>query len=261
MTAELAADRLERATGSGVPCEPLTDLLGTTDIALAYEAQSILTARRVARGARIIGRKIGLTSEAVQKQVGVDRPDFGVLFDDMRFDDGQLIPSETLLQPKAEAELAFLLSRDILDATDAAALRDCVALAFPAIEVVDSRIAEWRIGITDTVADNASSGVFVVGPVGTPLDEFDTVGVAMTMTRNGETVSSGTGAACLGDPLNALAWLAATAVDIGSPLRAGDLVLSGALGPMVAVHPGESFTAEIAPLGTVTARFSTRGER
>ncbi len=260
MSAELAADRLERATESRVPCAPLTDLLGSTDIARAYEAQSIVTARRIARGARIIGRKIGLTSEAVQRQVGVDRPDFGVLFDDMRFESDEAIPAGMLLQAKAEAEVAFLLSSDLDGDTDAATVRAAVALAFPAIEVVDSRIADWRIGITDTVADNASSGVFVVGAAGTPLDAFDTVGVVMTMTRNGGEVSSGTGAACLGDPLNALAWLAATAIEFGSPLRAGDLILSGALGPMVAAQPGDVFTAVIEPLGSVTARFS-EGER
>jgi 2-keto-4-pentenoate hydratase len=194
----------------------------------------------------------------VQRQIGVDRPDFGVLFDDMSFADGERIPIGRLLQPKAEAEVAFLLASDIDDATDPAAVRDAVALAFPALEIVDSRIADWKIGITDTVADNASSGVFVVGAVGTPLSAVEPVDVTMTLRRgaDGEVVSRGTGADCLGDPLNALAWLAATLLEVGTPLRAGDLVLSGALGPMVPVAPGDVFAADIAPLGTVTARFS-----
>jgi 2-keto-4-pentenoate hydratase len=256
-----AADRLEQASSTGLACAPVSDLLGPSDIDLAYAVQQLLTERRISRGARVVGRKIGLTSEAVQAQIGVDRPDFGVLFDDMRFASGELIPIGRLLQPRAEAEVAFLLRRDILDAGDLAAVRDAVELAFPAIEVVDSRIAEWRIGITDTVADNASSGVFVIGDHGTPLDEAEPVDVRMTMSRGGTEVSTGLGRDCLGDPLAALAWLAATAVQIGNPLRAGDLVLSGALGPMVAAAPGDEFIAVIEPLGSVTARFSERDSR
>ncbi|MDQ0473946.1 2-keto-4-pentenoate hydratase [Labrys wisconsinensis] len=254
-----AVERLERASAARLPCPPIVDLIGPSDIAAAYEVQQHIAARRIAAGARLIGRKIGLTSAAVQAQVGVDRPDFGVLLDDMRYEDGADIPFARLLQPKAEAEVAFLLARDIGDAPDAAAVRGAVALAFPAIEIVDSRIADWRIGITDTVADNASSGVFVIGLAGTPLDAVEPADVTMTLRRNGELVSQGTGRACLDDPLNALAWLARTAIELGAPLRAGDIVLSGALGPMVAVRPGDVFEAAIAPLGTITARFSREG--
>jgi 2-keto-4-pentenoate hydratase len=164
------------------------------------------------------------------------------------------------LQPKAEAEVAFLLKDDILDAGNRAAVRAAVELAFPALEIVDSRIAHWKIGITDTVADNASSGVFVVGAIGTPLHKVEPVDVVMTMRRGDDVVSEGAGRACLGDPLNALVWLAATAIEFGSPLRAGDLVLSGALGPMVTVGPGDVFCADISPLGSVTARFTEREE-
>jgi len=253
---EAAAERLANAARSGVACAPVADLLGPADIDAAYQVQRRLTDRRLAAGARIVGRKIGLTSAAVQRQIGVDRPDFGVLFDDMRYDDGAEIPIGRLLQPKAEAEVAFLLSRDIEDVCDPAAVRAAIGFAYAALEIVDSRIADWRIGITDTVADNASSGVFVIGALGTPLDAFEPADVAMTMRRGGVAVSQGTGRDCLGDPLNALAWLAATAIEVGTPLRAGDLVLSGALGPMVAVSPGDVFDAVIAPLGSVTARFS-----
>ncbi|ADP83343.1 2-keto-4-pentenoate hydratase [Pseudofrankia inefficax] len=258
---DAAVERLELAAASGIACAPLVDLLVDGDIDTAYQVQRQLTERRIAAGARIVGRKIGLTSAAVQRQIGVDRPDFGVLFDDMSYADGELIPVGRLLQPKAEAEVAFLLASDIDDASDPAVVRAAVALAFPALEIVDSRIADWKIGITDTVADNASSGVFVVGATGTPLAEVEPIDVTMSMRRAGadggsEVVSTGTGADCLGDPLNALAWLAATLIEVGTPLRAGDLVLSGALGPMVAVAPGDVFEADIAPLGTVTARFS-----
>jgi 2-keto-4-pentenoate hydratase len=254
---EKAADLLQEAARTGIAIAPL-DGLTPGDIDSAYQVQRLITDRRLASGARLVGRKIGLTSEAIQSQVGVDQPDFGVLFDDMRFEDDELIPYNRLLQPKAEAEVAFVLREDILDADDRDAIRAAVALSFPALEIVDSRIENWQIAITDTVADNASSGVFVVGAQGTPLDEVNPVDVTMTMRKNGEVVSTGAGPACLGDPLNALAWLAATAIRIGEPLRAGDVVLSGALGPMIAVEPGDVFTAEIAPLGTVTARFSQK---
>ncbi|MFD9502998.1 2-keto-4-pentenoate hydratase [Streptomyces sp. NPDC060035] len=251
-----AANRLARAGSTGMPCPPVADLIGPSDIARAYAVQQVTTERRLAAGARIIGRKIGLTSSAVQAQIGVDRPDFGTLFDDMRYGDGELIPYQRLLQPKAEGEVAFLLGHDIPDASDPAGIRAAVHLAYPAVEIVDSRIENWHIGITDTVADNASSGVFVIGDQGRPLNEFEPVRVRMVMRRSGEVVSQGTGQDCLGDPLHALTWLARTAIEFGSPLRAGDLVLSGALGPMVTAGPGDVFEVSIEPLGTVTAHFS-----
>ncbi|MEV1025190.1 fumarylacetoacetate hydrolase family protein [Streptomyces sp. NPDC050264] len=254
--ADAAARRLEEAQATGRACEPIADLIGGDDIALAYEVQQRVTRNRLDRGARLIGRKIGLTSKAVQSQVGVDQPDFGVLFDDMRYADGEVIPYGRLLQPKAEAELAFVLGRDITDVGDPRTVREAVELALPAVEIVDSRIADWRIGITDTVADNASSGVFVLADEGLPLDLFAPADVRMTMRRGKEEVSSGSGRDCLGDPLNALAWLAATAIDVGAPLRAGEVVLSGALGPMAAVCPGDEFEVSIEPFGTLTARFS-----
>lgn len=255
---ERAVERLERAARSGVACEPLTDVIQDGDIATAYRVQSALSARRVDGGARRIGRKIGLTSEAVQRQVGVEQPDFGVLFDDMRFRSGGEIPFSRLLQPKAEAEIAFVLAHDVLDPVDAEGARAAVDLAFAAIEIVDSRISGWRIGIADTVADNASSGVFVLADEGVPIDRFEPADVRMHMLRNGQTVSSGSGRDCLGDPLNALAWLARTAIEFGEPLRAGDIVLSGALGPMADVSPGDEIVASIDPLGTVTISFSGR---
>lgn len=256
-----AAERLRDAAATGTACAPVSDLLGPSDVGLAYEVQQVLTAGRIDAGATRVGRKIGLTSKAVQAQIGVDRPDFGVLFHDMHFGDGAEIPFGRLLQPKAEGEIAFVLGRDITDADDAEQVRAAVDAAYPAVEIVDSRVADWRIGITDTVADNASSGVFVLGEKGTSPDAFDTVGVTMTMRRGGEVVSTGTGRDCLGDPLAALAWLARTAIEIGEPLRAGEIVLSGALGPMVAVTPGDVVEVAIEPLGTVTARFSGKEDR
>ncbi len=253
---EHAAARLLAAQSDGRPTDPVRSLIGNVDIELAYRVQQRVIAARIERGASIVGRKIGLTSEAVQRQVGVDRPDFGVLLDDMWFNDGEVIPMGLLLQPRAEVEIAFVLAADIDGDCDAEALRASVAYASPAIEVVDSRVRDWDIVITDTVADNASSGVFVLGGAQRPLSAFEPREVTMSLKRGGELVSTGVGAACLGDPLAALAWLAGTAAEYGAPLRAGDVVLSGALGPLVPVGPGDTLEASIEPLGTVTASFA-----
>lgn len=253
-----AADRLTEAGRTSVPCEPVRDLLGEEDIDLAYEVQQQLTERRLAEGARIVGRKIGLTSPAVQQQLGVDRPDFGVLFDDMDVTALDEVPSDRLLQPKAEAEIAFVLSADLdADDLDLAAVRAAVDYAVAALEIVDSRVGDWNIKITDTVADNASSGLYVLGTDRLNLDEFEPVDATMRMYVDDELVSEGNGAACLGDPLNALLWLARTAREFGNPLRAGQVVLSGALGPMVPAPRGVTVRAEISSLGTVTAKFSS----
>ncbi|MFI1353068.1 2-keto-4-pentenoate hydratase [Streptomyces sp. NPDC020898] len=254
-----AADRLESAADKKRPCGPVRDLLGSTDVVRAYEVQRLLTARRLTAGAVVTGRKIGLTSPAVQKQLGVDQPDFGVLFADMDVSGRAEVPMSRLLQPKAEAEIAFVLAADLdTDGLDLAAVRAAVGHATPALEIVDSRIADWDITLTDTVADNASSGLYVLGESRLPLDAFEPREATMRMYADGTLVSEGDGAACLGDPLNALLWLARTARDHGDPLRAGQVVLSGALGPMVGVSPGVTVLAEITGLGTVTATFADK---
>lgn len=217
----------------------------------------MLTASRLEDGARVTGRKIGLTSEAVQAQLGVDQPDFGVLFDDMVFRDGELIPMERLLQPRAEAEVAFILGTDLAEGPlDEAQIRSSVSHVVAALEICDSRVSDWDITFGDTVADNASAGLYVLGTQTKTLADCDPAEVAMSMTINGTEVSTGTGAACLGDPLSALAWLARKARELGEPLRAGQTILSGALGPMRSVQAGDVVTATITGLGTVTARFS-----
>jgi 2-keto-4-pentenoate hydratase len=245
---------LQTAADSRTPCAPVRDLLGSADIDLAYIVQENQTAARVTRGARVVGRKIGLTSPAVQRQLGVDRPDFGTLFDDMHVPTGQVVPTDGLLQPRVEAEIAFVLGADI-DAPDD--VRPCIAYAVAALEICDSRIAGWNITITDTIADNASSGLFVLGTDRVELSQFDPVSVTMELSVDGTVASSGTGAACLGDPLNALAWLARAALAVDAPLKAGEIVLSGALGPMVDVRPGMSVRADITQLGRVEAVFAT----
>ncbi|MEU6680137.1 fumarylacetoacetate hydrolase family protein [Streptomyces sp. NPDC046925] len=256
-----AAERLLRATADRVPCPPVRDLIGSDDVKAAYAVQELLTARRLAAGGNITGRKIGLTSPAVQKQLGVDQPDFGVLFADMSVADGASVPLGELLQPKVEAEIAFVLGADLTEgALDATQIRAAVAHAVPALEIVDSRIADWDITFGDTVADNGSSALYVLGTPAKPLTDFEPEEAAMTLERSGETVSTGNGAACLGDPLTALAWLARTARDVGDPLRAGQVVLSGALGPMVPATAGDAFTADISGLGSVSVRFHTASD-
>ncbi|MFW3168775.1 2-keto-4-pentenoate hydratase [Geodermatophilus sp. CPCC 206100] len=255
-----AAERLTAAARTRVPCAPVRDLIGSDDVEQAYAVQRRLTEARLAEGARIVGRKIGLTSPAVQKQLGVDRPDFGVLFEDMDVSGLAEVPSDRLLQPKTEAEIAFVLATDLGDGPlDDEQVRGAVAYATAALEIVDSRIAGWDITFGDTVADNASSGLFVLGENRLPLEDFEPVAATMRMHLDGALVSEGTGAACLGDPLAALAWLARTARELGDPLRAGQVVLSGALGPMAATPPGSVVTAEISGLGSVTATFSKEG--
>lgn len=237
-------ERIERAAGGG-------DL-----ITAAYEVQQINTRRRLEAGARLVGRKIGLTAKAVQRQLGVDQPDFGALFDDMAAGDGEEIAWSRLMQPKVEAEIALVLGRDLdFRRHNIADVISATAYALPAIEVVGSRIANWDIRIADTVADNASASLFVLGTRPVPLSAVDLAACGMSLQRRGEAVSTGTGAACLGNPLNAAVWLADTMARMGTPLRAGDVVLTGALGPMVPVEPGDVLTSQIEGLGSVTAVF------
>lgn len=253
---EDAANRLSGAASSGVPCAPVRDLIGSENLAAAYQVQARFNARR-SHGNTVVGRKIGATSEAVQVQLGVDQPDFGVLFDDMQFANGDVIPFERLLQPRVEAEIAFVLGADLIDGDlDTAQCRAAVGYAVPALEIVDSRIQNWDISFADTVADNASSGLFVLGEDRMNLDEFEPVDVVMGLRVDGELMSSGDGTACLGDPLNALSWLARRAREFGDPLRAGQVILSGALGKISPVSPGSTVRAVIKPLGTVAVTFS-----
>ena len=252
-----AADRIALAARNRQPIAPVRTLIGESDIDLAYAVQQELISRRIEAGAVVVGRKIGLTSPAVQRQLGVDQPDFGVLFADMDMSSEPIVPSHRLLQPKAEAEIAFVLKDDLDgEILSSQEVSSAVDHAVAALEIVDSRIADWDLTIADTVADNASSGLFLLGADRLTLDEFSPRDATMRMYADDTLVSEGDGKACLGDPLLALTWLARTAAAYGNPLRAGQIILSGALGPMVPAPPGTRIRAEIAPLGEVSATFS-----
>jgi 2-keto-4-pentenoate hydratase len=259
-----AAARLADSAETGTPGPPVRDLIGRDDLHAAYAVQRRNAAVRVADGAEVVGRKIGLTSPAVQAQLGVDQPDFGILFADMAHADGADVPADAVLQPRVEAEVAFILKADLAEGPlDDSQVRTAVDYAVAALEVCGSRIAGWDISFGDTVADNASAGAYVLGTEKKTLEEFVPRDVEMSMTVDGEEVSTGNGAACLGDPVNALVWLARQARDLGEPLRAGQVILSGALGPMKPIEHGARVQAHITGLGSVSMTLapSTSGSK
>jgi 2-keto-4-pentenoate hydratase len=254
---EKAAATIREAYASATPCAPLREQFPELSGDDAYKVQDINTRLWEAAGRRIVGKKIGLTSQAVQQQLGVMQPDFGVLFDDMAFGDGDTVSLSKIIQPRIEAEVALVLGRDLdMERPTYADLIRAIDFALPAFEIVGSRIANWDIRFIDTVADNASSGAFVLGGTPRKVTELNLRGATMQMTRGDEVVSKGSGAACMGHPFNAAVWLAAKMTELERPLSAGDIILTGALGPMVPVTPGSRFEAVIEGLGSVTIGFT-----
>ena len=253
---QAVANLLWTAQSNCKPCAPIRELIGKGGPEVTYAVQEINSKRRLAEGAQLIGRKIGLTSLVVQKQLGVNQPDYGMLFADMVVCDGEQVLLSRLIQPKVEAEIAFVLGRDLemLQPT-AVDLLHAIDFAVAAIEIVDSRILNWDIRLVDTIADNASSGMYVLGTERKLLRDVDLVGCSMVMKCRDEIVSTGGGEECLGNPLNAALWLATTMARVGRPLKAGDTILSGALGPMVQVKSGDAFEASVSGLGSVRVAF------
>jgi len=253
---ERAARMLREARVARVPIAPLWNAVPGEGLEAAYRVAELNVEARLRTGGRIVGRKIGLTSKAVQRQLGVDEPDFGVLFDDMEFLDGAEVPVDRLMQPKVEAEVAFVLARDLAGpAPTYGEFLNAIGHALPALEIVDSAIAGWKITLFDTVADNASCGVYVLGDQPVAVGSLALAELGMTMTCNGATVSVGSGSACFGHPLRAAHWLARALGRRGQSLRAGEVILSGALGPMAPVQHGDLVQARIGALGMVSCRM------
>jgi 2-oxopent-4-enoate/cis-2-oxohex-4-enoate hydratase len=236
--------------------EPLSNRFPGLTVETAYRIQQRLMERRLEAGERIIGKKIGVTSRAVMNMLDVYQPDFGYMTDGMIYNEGQTVPMNRLIQPKAEGEIAFILKRDLtgpgVTAADVLAATECV---MPCFEIVDSRIRDWKIRIGDTVADNASCGVFVLGDQAVDPRKIDLALCGMVLERNGEIVATGAGAAALGSPLNAVAWLANTMGGLGMSLKAGEVILSGALAAMFPATAGDSFRVTIGGLGSCSVRF------
>jgi len=249
-------DELHAALIGRQPLEPLTARHPEITITDAYRIQQRLNARRVEAGETIIGKKIGVTSQAVMNMLGVNQPDFGMLTDAMVYNEGEAIDAKSLIQPKAEGEIAFLLKRDLMgpgvSAADVLAATEGVLACF---EIVDSRIRDWKIKIQDTVADNASCGVFVLGDRVVDPRRVDLQTCGMVLEKNGEIVVTGAGAATMGSPLTAMAWLANTLGRLGIALKAGEVVLSGALGAMVPVKAGDNLRVAIGGIGGCSVRF------
>lgn len=235
---------------------PLTSRHPDITIDDAYAIQQRMMARRLAAGERVVGKKIGVTSKAVMDMLGVFQPDFGWLTDAMVYNEGQAIPANTLIQPKAEGEIAFVLKKTLkgpgVTAADVLAATDGVMACF---EIVDSRIRDWKIKIQDTVADNASCGVLTLGGLRKSPRDLDLALAGMVLEKNGEIISTSCGASVQGSPVNAVAWLANTLGRLGIGLKAGDIILSGSQSPLVPVVAGDSLYCSVGGLGGTSVRF------
>jgi 2-oxopent-4-enoate/cis-2-oxohex-4-enoate hydratase len=249
-------DELFEALVERKAIEPLTSREASMTIEDAYHIQQHMISRRLAQGARVVGKKIGVTSKVVMDMLDVHQPDFGYLLDRMIYNEGDAIPMASLIQPKAEGEIAFILKRDLMGPgiSNADVLRatECV---MPCFEIVDSRIKDWKIKIQDTIADNASCGVFVLGDHAVDQRKVDLSTCGMVLEKNGEIVGTGAGAAALGGPVNAVAWLANTLGRLGIPLKAGEVILSGSLAAMFPVKAGDNLRVSIGGIGGCSVRF------
>ena len=251
------AEALYRAERERKPITPLTSQHPDLTSEEAYPIQLEIVRRKIKDGGRVVGKKIGLTSKAMQRMLGVDQPDYGHLLDTMAVKDGSQVPINELLQPRVEGEVAFVLredlcgpevtEQDVLSATD---------YLVPAIEIIASRILDWKVQLPDTVADNASSGMFVLGETQASVDQVDLRLVGMVLEKNGEVELTGAGAAVLGNPARAVAWLANKLSEFEISLKAGEVILSGALTAAFEVERGDVVKAEFDHLGSVSVAFS-----
>ncbi|RJO71254.1 2-keto-4-pentenoate hydratase [Nocardia panacis] len=251
------AGALARAERARIPIDPLIAGYPDIDVVDAYEIQLINIGRRVAAGARVVGHKVGLSSAAMQAMMGVDEPDYGHLLAEMEVREDIPVEAGRYLYPRVEVEVGFLLGADLpgADCTEADVLAATVAYA-PAIELIDSRIKDWNIGLCDTISDNASSAGYVLGAARVAPSALDSKGIDAVLTRNGEVVAEGRSDAVLGDPVIAVAWLARKVSGFGVRLRAGDIVLPGSCTRAIDARPGDAFHAEFAGLGSVRLQFT-----
>ncbi len=251
-----AAHAIMYARQSRTPIGPVSKTHGIATIEDAYAIAQINTRAKLDAGGRISGKKVGLTSKIVQQQLGVDQPDFGILFSDMEYLNGDTIQMSSLIHPKVEAEVAFVLGRDIdqVKPTWAEFLLS-IKYAMASIEIVDSVVKDWAITLYDTVADNASSALYVMGDQPVAVDAVSLADIGMQMSINGSVVSTGAGASCLGHPLRSAYWLACLMAQSNQPLRQGEVILSGSLGPMIPVRSGDVVEVNIGGLGRVGCRF------
>lgn len=255
-TAEQFGSELFGALREGRTVPPLIARDSDLTIDDAYRISLDFLARRRAEGERVVGKKIGVTSKAVQDMLGVNQPDFGFLTDWMHVEGDIDVAAKKLIQPRAEAEIAFILKEGLngpgITAEDVVAATEFIT---PCFEIVDSRIDDWKIGIVDTVADNASCGVFVIGDARASPRDHDLPGLKVTVTKNGEPLSEGLGSAVQGDPAQAVAWLANTLGEYGVTLDAGDIILSGSLVPLEPAAAGDTFEMELHGIGSCVAKF------
>lgn len=253
---EKYGDELYEALVNRKAVAPLTDREADITIEDAYQIQQRMIQRRLDTGETIIGKKIGVTSKVVMDMLKVDQPDFGMMTSGMVFNEGEAIDTSTMIAPRAEAEVAFVLKSDLMGpgvtAADVLRATECVV---PCFEIVDSRIQDWKIKIQDTVADNASCGVLVLGGLRKSPRDIDLALAGMVLEKNGEVISTSTGAAVQGSPVNAVAWLANTLGRLGIPLKAGEVILSGSQSPLVPVKAGDSLVCSVGGLGSTSVRF------
>jgi 2-oxopent-4-enoate/cis-2-oxohex-4-enoate hydratase len=251
-------DELYQAMVKREAVSPLTSRGEDITIDDAYHISLRMLERRLADGASVIGKKIGVTSKAVQNMLNVHQPDFGYLTDDMVFNSGEVMPiSDRLIAPRAEGEIAFILKKNLngpgITNADVLAATECV---MPCFEIVDSRIQDWKIAIQDTVADNASCGLFVLGDQAVSPRKVDLGTCGIVVEKNGSVLSAGAGAAALGSPVNCVTWLANTLGEFGIPLKAGEVILSGSLVPLEPVKAGDYMRVEIGGIGSASVRFA-----
>ncbi|MGZ9883047.1 2-keto-4-pentenoate hydratase [Rhodococcus ruber] len=251
------ADELEAAERDRTPVDPLVARHPDIDVVDAYEIQLINIRRRLAAGARVVGHKVGLSSLAMQQMMGVDEPDYGHLLDDMQVFEDRPVDTSRYCFPRVEVEVAFVLGKDLpgADCAENDVLDATVAFA-PSIELIDSRIKDWKIGLADTIADNASSAGWVLGTQRVAPSDIDIKGIDAVLTRNGERIAQGRSDAVLGNPVTAVAWLARKVDSFGVRLKAGDIVLPGSCTRAIDARPGDEFHAEFAGLGSVSLTFS-----